>query len=55
MEDPDLIKIPKFFLKISNSYFMSVSKYTNYLRSFLTKKRKKANMTNMTTNTQIKN
>jgi hypothetical protein len=40
LNDPDINKEPKFLLKMSNSYYMSVQKYTGYLKSFMFKKRK---------------
>lgn len=44
LEDPEISKTPKFFLKVSNSYFMSTQKYTEYLKNFLFKKRKVAGL-----------
>ena len=41
LQDPEVSKTPTFFLKISNSYFMSAQKYTDYLKNFLFKKRTK--------------
>ena len=45
LEDPEISKTPKFFLKVSNSYFMSTQKYTEYLKNFLFKKRKNVGQT----------
>eukprot|EP00347_Sterkiella_histriomuscorum_P003847 403362711 len=49
LKDPEINKIPKFFLKMSNSYFMSTQKYSQYLKGFLFKKRKKVTISQMTT------
>lgn len=35
LEDPELKRVPKYFFKISNSYFMSTYKY--YHQSFAKK------------------
>ncbi|CDW74658.1 UNKNOWN [Stylonychia lemnae] len=55
MADPEVNKVPKFFMKISNSYFMSAHKYTDYLKSFLFKKRRRINTTQITTEINQKN
>lgn len=41
LSSKDVINEPKFFIKMSNSYFMSANKYASYFKGFLFKSRKK--------------
>lgn len=45
LKDPENNTDPKFFLKISNSYYMSMRKYTGLLKDFMHEHHKRASYT----------